>query len=145
MSARSSKRSAGSKPVEASRKPVDAPFDEALFARAVELARQYQLLIVPDEDVVFFGRTLEMPLAMSDGPTVEKCAENTIEATACAIATMLENGQTPPAPAREGKRDTQVNIRLSVEERFRLEQAASNAGYRSLSDYIRAAAIKFAS
>ncbi len=111
----------------------------------MELARQYQLLIVPDEDVVYFGRTLEMPYAMSEGTTVEKCAENTIEATACAIATMLETGQTPPAPAREGKRETQVNIRLSVEERFRLEQAASNAGYRSLSDYIRAAAIKFAS
>ena len=120
------------------------PFPPALWARAIELARGYQLVITPDLDLGYLGRTIEMPFAMSDGATIEACAAATIDAAACGIATMLEIGDTPPAPSREGKREQQVNIRLTAEEKFRLEQAAQTAGYRSLSDFIRAVAVKSA-
>lgn len=124
---------------------LSRPFPAEILTRARALAKQYRLVIESDDEGGYMGRTLELPSSMGGGESVAACAADTLEATVLSIATMLENGQTPPAPAREGKRETQVNIRLSVEERFRLEQAASNAGYRSLSDYIRAAAIKFAS
>ncbi|KAA0212955.1 MAG: ribbon-helix-helix protein, CopG family [Cyanobacteria bacterium CYA] len=54
---------------------------------------------------------------------------------------MLELGQQPPAPAREGKRDQQVNIRLTSEEKMRLEEASRREGFRSLSDFLRASGL----
>jgi uncharacterized protein (DUF1778 family) len=45
-----------------------------------------------------------------------------------------------PSDAK-GRRDQQVNLRLTAEERLRLDAAASREGYRSLSDYVRAAAL----
>lgn len=99
-------------------------------------------MIEPDSDVGYFGRTVEMPTAMSDGKTIEECAANTLEATASGIAVMLEAGQTPPAPAREGKRDQQINIRLTADERLRLESLAAREGYRSVSDYVRSVALR---
>ncbi len=83
-----------------------------------------------------------MPFAMSDGKTIAACIASTLEATACGIAAMLEAGQTPPSPAREAKRDQQLNLRLTADERFRLESAAQAAGFRSVSDFVRSAALR---
>lgn len=105
------------------------------------MAASYQLILSPQPGVGYLGRTVEMPLAMGDGPTIAACAERTLESTAVAVATLLERGEHPPAPASEGRRDQQVNIRLTRDEKFHLEQAARKAGYRSVSDYMRAAAM----
>lgn len=83
-----------------------------------------------------------MPLVMGEGGTPEACYRDTLEAATASIALMLEKDQSPPAPAREGKRDQQINIRLSSSEKLKLERAADRAGYRSLSDFMRAAAIQ---
>lgn len=98
-------------------------------------------MIEPDADVGYFGRTVEMPTVMSDGKTVTACVRNVLEATALAIAATLEDGQTPPAPAREGKRDQQINIRVTADEKLRLESLAARDGFRSVSDYVRSAAL----
>lgn len=119
----------------------DRPFAPATLHRAAEIAAQYQLVLAQDEDAGYLGRTVEMPFVMADGPTLEACAAETLEATTAAIATMLEMGQRPPSPAREGKREAQVNIRLTAEEKLTLEESARAAGYRSVSDFIRAAAL----
>jgi hypothetical protein len=79
---------------------------------------------------------------MSDGPTLPRCARSTLDATALAVATMLEAGDTPPPPAREGKRDQQINIRLSAEEKLALEGIAAREGFRSLSDFVRTVALR---
>jgi uncharacterized protein (DUF1778 family) len=54
-----------------------------------------------------------------------------------AVATMLEDGQSPPAPAREGHRSAQVNVRMTPEEKAVLESRAKAKGFRGLSDFIR--------
>ncbi len=82
-----------------------------------------------------------MPLVMADGRTLESCANAVLEATVAAVAVLLESGQRPPSPARDAVRDQQVNIRLTAEEKLLLEDRARQAGFRSLSDYVRAAAI----
>lgn len=82
-----------------------------------------------------------MPYSMGDGQTVEECVAQTMEATIAVIATMLELGEKPPAPARARKRDQQVNIRLTAEEKMQLEAAARDEGFRSLSDYLRASGL----
>lgn len=85
------------------------PFDEATWRQATAIVLRYSLVISPDEELVFFGRTLELPLVMSDGATIEACARSTLEATACAVATILEAGDTPPVPEHDGRRADSPN------------------------------------
>lgn len=92
----------------------------------------------------YLGCTVEMPSVMGGAKSIEACVRDVLEATAASIATMLERGESPPSPAREGKRDQQVNIRLTADEKLALEGAARREGYRSVSDLIRAAAIRAA-
>lgn len=98
-------------------------------------------MIEPDPDVGYLGRTIEMPLVMSDGKTPDQCVAQVLDASAAAIATMLEGGQRPPSPSRNLKRDQQLNVRLTAEEKLQLEEAARQAGFRSISDFVRAAAL----
>jgi predicted RNase H-like HicB family nuclease len=90
----------------------------------------------------FFGSTVEMPFAFGEGKTIEACAADILEATALSIAVTLESGERPPTPSREATRNQQVNIRISAEEKMQLEAIAQRDGYRSLSDLVRAAALK---
>lgn len=59
-----------------------------------------------------------------------------------AVATMIECGQRPPAAASSGKRDVQVNIRLTAEEKLRLADAARRLGFKGVSDFVRLAALE---
>jgi len=126
----------------AERERLTRPFAAGVLARAKKLAGQYRLVIESDEDGGYVGSTVEMPLVMGGGRTVPACVRDVLDATATAIATLLERGDSPPAPAREQRRDQQVNIRLTAEEKLRLEGRAAQAGFRSISDYVRAAALR---
>lgn len=128
-----------------SRKKTDAPFDAALWKRATDIASGYKLMIQKDPDVGYFGQALEMPFVMADGSTIAKCAANTLEAMTAAVATLLENGKQPPLPSNAEKRTAQINIRVTEEEKLRLEEAAQRQGFRGISDYMRSAALKEAS
>ena len=46
-------------------------------------------------------------------------------------------GQTPPQPAAFMKRTTQVNVRLTYEEKAMIAAAAAKAGIKGLADFIR--------
>jgi len=109
--------------------------------KAVEIAKTYSLVIEPDAELGYLGRTIEMPYAMSDGRTIDRCAAQVLDATASAIAVLLESGERPPSPARELKRDQQLNVRLTAEEKMNLDEAARQAGFRSVSDFVRTAAL----
>jgi hypothetical protein len=54
---------------------------------------------------------------------------------------MLEKGERPPSPARLGIRSEQVNVRLSVHEKRRLEQLAKAKGFKEIADLLRASAL----
>ncbi|MCZ6837427.1 MAG: type II toxin-antitoxin system HicB family antitoxin [Planctomycetota bacterium] len=123
-------------------KKADSPFDAALWKQSAEIAHGYRLMIQKDPDVGYFGRALEMPMVMADGSTIARCAASTLEALTLAVATMLEQGESPPQPATSEKRSAQINIRVTAEEKLRLEEAAQRLGYRGISDYVRAAAMK---
>jgi len=118
----------------------DRPFAQAVLKRAKEIVSRYRTQIW-FEDGEYYGRGVELPNAMSDGKTPEKCIHNTREALITAVASMLEDGETPPPPASEGLRNEQVNVRLTAEERLALETAAQRDGFRGLSDFIRNAAL----
>jgi uncharacterized protein (DUF1778 family) len=54
---------------------------------------------------------------------------------------MLEAGQKPPQPAAAMKRTTQVNVRLTHEEKSMIATAAANSGFKGLADFIRSAVL----
>jgi predicted RNase H-like HicB family nuclease len=118
------------------------PVDPTILGAARKIAGQYRLVLESDPDLGFIGSTAEMPLVMADGRTVQRCATRVVEATTAAIATLLERGERPPASARDLVRDQQINIRLSAEEKLRLEATARREGFRNLSDYVRDAALR---
>jgi predicted RNase H-like HicB family nuclease len=111
------------------------------MARAKEIAAGYKIILEADEDVGFVGHALELPTVFADGPTPTECVMAVREALAAAVATMIEMGQRPPLASSQAKRQTQVNIRLTDEEKLLLEDAARRQGFRGLSDYIRNAAL----
>ena len=121
-------------------KRVDRPFAPAVLRAAREIADSYQI-ILHFEDGEYYGRGLEMPHVMNDGRTPDECVRKTRDILTTAIAQMLETGQTPPSPAMENKRSEQVNIRLTPEEKLRLEEAARGKGFRGVSDFVRSVSL----
>jgi predicted RNase H-like HicB family nuclease len=124
-----------------SAKAVDRPFRADVLQEATRIAEEYQIILSCEEGH-WYGRGLELPNVFGDGKTVTRCMEDTREALRGAVATMLEQGQKPPTPAREGTRTQQVNVRLTAEERVVLETTARRKGFKGLSDFIRAAAME---
>jgi predicted RNase H-like HicB family nuclease len=109
--------------------------------RAKPIAQTYQLVIW-FEDGEYYGRGVELPYAFGEGATIEECAKKTRDAFVTAIAGYLQEGRMPPAAAQEGKRDQQLNIRLSSQERLLLETKARQSGAMGISEYVRAVALK---
>ncbi|MBY0312405.1 MAG: type II toxin-antitoxin system HicB family antitoxin [Phycisphaerales bacterium] len=124
---------------------VRSAFEPRQLAQARAIAEQYGLVIERDPELGFVGRTLEMPGVMADGRTLTSCVANILEATTASVATLLEQSHRVPTPASQRKRDQQVNIRVSAEERLRLQSLAERDGFASISDYVRAAALRAAS
>ena len=140
MSAKSRKSSTKPKGTRTSKK-ADRPFAAEVLARAKQAAARYQI-IVQAEDGEWYGRGLEMPHVFGDGSSAEKCVENTREALTAAVAYLLENGQRVPVAAESGRRNEQVNVRLTAEEKLLLEASAKRKGFSGLSDFIRAVAVE---
>ena len=132
--------SAKSKPSSRKSKAADRPFEPAVLDQARDRVDQYQV-ILEFADGEWYGHGLELPRVFADGPTPGECVERVREAMVAAVATLLEAGQAPPVPAREGRRTEQVNVRLSVEEKARLERTAQQRGFKGLGDYLRSVAL----
>lgn len=121
---------------------LDRPFAPAVWAKAEARAAEYGFLIQPHPDVGYLARGLELPTVFADGPTPEACVKSIREALAVAVGTMLEMGETPPAPASDRTRREQVNIRVSSEEKLRMEEAARSRGFRGVSDFVRSTTLE---
>ena len=139
MSKRSKKSSASRTNA---RKKAEQPFDPAILIRATKTAREYRLILEANDQVGYLGSAVEMPTVFAGGASPDDCVKATRQALAIAVATILESGQRPPTPALRGKRETQVNIRLTADEKFLLVEAAHRMGFRGVSDLVRTAAIE---
>lgn len=123
-------------------KAIDRPFDASTFRRARDIAAEYRLILEQNDELGFVGSSVEMPTVFADGQTPDGCVTSTREALAVAVATLLESGQRPPLPAASRRRETQINVRLTAEERLRLHDAAKRSGFRGISDFVRFAALE---
>ncbi|HVS73051.1 MAG TPA: hypothetical protein VHQ47_17485 [Phycisphaerae bacterium] len=95
-SRKSSTRRPESRPT--ARPALDRPFPPALLRRARAIAASYQFVLW-QEGGRWYGRGVELPNAMNDGKTPDQCIANVRDMFVSVIATMLEQGQNPPAPA----------------------------------------------
>jgi len=123
------------------RAQLSSTFAPDIWHQATEIAARYRIVLAFEEGLGYVGRTAEMPYVTADDRDEQSCLFKTREATAAAIAALLTEGDKPPLPAADAKRDQQVNIRVSSEEKERLETAATQAGFRSVSDFIRTAGL----
>jgi predicted RNase H-like HicB family nuclease len=117
----------------------DRAFDPVIWSEAERLTRQYQVVLHCEEDH-WYGRGLELPKVFADGATANECVAETRNAMQGVVAFLIESGKSPPAPANEGARKQQVNVRLTAEERLLFESAARRKGFAGLSDFFRSAA-----
>ena len=117
----------------------DRAFDPGVLSEAERLVWQYQVILHCEDDH-WYGRGLEFPKVFADGETANECVAETRKAMQGVVAFLIESGKSPPAPAREGARHQQVNVRLTAEERLLFESAARRKGFAGLSDFFRSAA-----
>ena len=113
------------------------PFDAKVLARAREIVAGYQV-VMWSEGGEYFGRGVELPMTFGDGRTPDECMEHAREARVVTVASMLEPGEAPPPPASGEKRTEQINLRVSAEEKLRLETLARQHGFKGVGDYLRA-------
>jgi predicted RNase H-like HicB family nuclease len=120
---------------------IDKPFSTSILHKAEKIAGQYRIILEKNEKLGFIGNSVELPNVYADGETPEKCFQAVERALSIAVATMIENGQTPPLPASDEKRTEQVNVRLTAEEKMLISNAANSSGFKGISDFIRSVAI----
>lgn len=120
---------------------IDAPFAPALLDQAREIAGQYRILVEPGDDPNYVGYPLELPNCFGGGETAEEAFEEIREAATTLVAYLLEKGETPPPPFSGAKRSEQINIRVTAEEKLRIESVAQREGFRGASDFVRTRAL----
>lgn len=116
------------------------PFDKAIMAAAERIIDAYDI-VMRREEGEWVGHALEYPEAIGFGKTVQQCMGETRKSLLAGVASMLEDEDTPPIPARQNVRSEQVNLRLTPEEKAVLESRSRTKGFRGIADYVRAAAL----
>ncbi|MHC4394672.1 MAG: type II toxin-antitoxin system HicB family antitoxin [Planctomycetota bacterium] len=109
---------------------------------AEKIAADYRIILERSNKLGFIGNSVELPTVYADGKTTDECYKATQKALVIAIATIIECGQRPPRSSVSKKRDTQVNFRLTADERLLLSCEATNLGFKGISDFMRTVALK---
>lgn len=133
MSNKSSESSRKTKTIAAASKPLDA----GVLRRAREIVRGYRLVIQPSDRLGYIGHTVEVPTVFADGASPERCVKAVMQAQAGYVAMLLESGETPPSPVSDARREAQINIRVTAEEKMIFEEGARRGGFRNVSEFIR--------
>ena len=121
-------------------KVKSGPFGKAILAAAKQFVDAYDI-VMRREEGEWVGHALEYPEAIGVGKTVQQCMAETRKSLLAGVASMLEDGDAPPVPARQNVRSEQVNLRLTPEEKAVLESRSRSKGFRGIADYVRAAAL----
>jgi predicted RNase H-like HicB family nuclease len=119
---------------------INRGFPREVLRRARAIAVKYQI-ILSFEDGEYFGRGLELPNVFGDGRSPDACVASTRKALTAAVAYLIEQGASPPAPASVRSRTEQINIRVTPEEKLLLAEAAQAKGFRGVGDFVRSATI----
>ena len=113
------------------------PLDAGVLRRAREIVRGYRLVIQPSDRLGYVGHTVEVPTVFADSSTPDGCVKAVIQAQTAYVAMLLEAGEAPPSPVSEARREAQINIRVTAEEKMIFEEGARRGGFRNVSEFIR--------
>lgn len=131
-----------SKSFSAKGKWIARPFEPGIIKGARALAARYTVVVKYEaEHQCFVGRAAELPHVIGAGRSDATALRETRALLTSALAVMIEGGQVPPAPGGDAPRTEQVNFRVSVEEKARMEAAAARQGL-TLVDYVRGSALR---
>ena len=120
---------------------IDRPFADDVVRRAAEVVPRYQVVIRwSPEDDGYAGHCIEMPNAIGFGITESECVAEVRGNLSALVMYALESGETPPLADRP-LRNTRVSVSFADYERATAQALADAAG-KSLSDYIRTAALR---
>lgn len=112
--------------------------DARQTAAAHKHIEKFVRVIKPDAPG-FLAYSLEMPGIIGRGRTAVSAIEQLNALLAHAVAMLLADGQTPPAPASDRKLE-QINVRITAEEKLLLRELIQRAQPGlSASDFVRAA------
>jgi len=117
------------------------PFDKSILDAAERIVDLYDIVLRREEGE-WVGHALEYPEAIGVGKTVQQCMSETRKSLLAGVASMLEDGQAPPIPARQNVRSQQVNLRLTPEEKALLESRSRTKGFRGIADYVRSSVLE---
>lgn len=120
------------------------PIDPVNLKRAGEIAKRYSSVLTYD-DGSFAMRCVEIPSVVAFGDTPEEAMADYRGSLELALVYRIEEGEEIPLPTNDDQRTQQVNIRLTAMEKLRLEAMSKQQGFRSLSDFMRAASLGRAS
>ena len=124
-----------------SRRRPNRPFDPKTLRDAGRIVDGYRVILERNEENgLYYGRGIEYPYLLGHGRTPVAAYEMARNGLIAAVATDLERGERPPAPADQA-RSQQINLRVSATEKLQLEDPARRKGFRSVSDYVRTAAL----
>ena len=116
------------------------PIDPADLKRARDIAKRYSSVLTYD-DGSFAMRCVESPSVVAFGDTPQEAMADYQGCLEIALVYKIEEGEDIPLPTNDDQRTQQVNIRLTAMEKLRLEAVSKQQGFRSLSDFMRAASL----
>ena len=122
---------------------LDRPFKAADLKAAEELVARYRMSVDwhEDERLYFAGSPdFNNGARCGHGKTEAAAIKMAREGLVACVATLLEDGHKPPAPASD-QRDRQINVRVSGHEKQQIERAARRQGFRGVGDFLRHAAL----
>jgi predicted RNase H-like HicB family nuclease len=138
-----SKNSRNTSKTQGKSKNLGKPFSKLTLKRSQKIAKTYHLVLEEHDRLGFTASCVELPTVFADGKSANECVRTIQKALTYAIATMIELGNTPPKPFSDEKRDAQVNIRLTYEEKVLLSGVSKNRGFRGLSDFVRTSVLDY--
>ena len=121
-------------------KNKNRPFEKEILKRAAEIAAEYQL-ILGTEDGEFTARGLEYSSALGIGKSEAEAIKVCREVLTTLVAYHLEKGEKFSMPSKQNLRNEQISLKVSAEEKVRIEAAAKLKGFRGVGDYLRTLAL----
>lgn len=113
-----------------------------------DIALGYRYTVMKTAHCGYLWRCEELPAVMLHDSSIEGGYRRIVDLCAQTVSVWLENGLQPPmSPEIESRLGansrSQVNVRMSEDQRERLENFMRDNGFRSMSELMRVAALNW--
>lgn len=121
---------------------IDVELD-LLQRRADEIVTRYELVLSESRGQGWIGYSKELPGVVVHAATPDECSRAARTAQRDSVVALLRNNLPVPEPGGE-PRVLQMNLRITPSDRAAFQRAAEKTGSRSVSEFVREAALEAA-